>query len=97
MVKALKPTMVCLRDTTGQVIGNLAPSAWRDTSKLCKQNGKPFPLMQRIFPSSANAKAPHQMHMCVQLLNKLIYIKVPTWHAEEMRQLALVSAVDTIV
>jgi hypothetical protein len=34
--------------------------------------------------------------MCVQLLTKLIYSKVPTWHAEEMRQLALVSAVDTI-
>jgi hypothetical protein len=42
-------------------------------------------------------KSPHPIHMCVQLLTKIIYINVPTSHAEEMRQIALVSAVDTIV
>jgi hypothetical protein len=34
MVKGFEPTLVCLSDTKGHAIGCLAPSAWRDTSKL---------------------------------------------------------------
>ena len=48
--------------------------------------------------ASANSRAmPPPIHRCAQLLGKLIIGNAPTWHAEEMRQLALASAVDTIV
>jgi hypothetical protein len=76
------------------VIGYIAPSAWRDTSKLCKQNSKPLSVDAKNIPSSANSSAPAIPGRVQYLTN---FICKPTWHAKELRQLALASAFDTVV